>query len=426
MGMPSTVSPAQASAQWQALGAFAPHTKAVFEHALAASADAILGDIPACLDLPEPDPVDAAWDAALALPTTEDGSVTVRELYLRYVLTRAIVDQGSDIQGVEMWHSQVIERCYGASPPIAFLHSPSSFVERYPDVLAIAAEAARDVTAARAKDWADAAPGRTAGAYTPFNVNGMRGGKQAHWFTSARLFPAVLLSHALSGGLTDVVFRAGPPAERPLGMARRLRNDPVLGLGWCLGDKAADLFTKWAVGSLRLTPSRPRDWAPIDVAIPMDQRIGRLMMRTGLMDEFFGVPHLISDRVMFENRAAVPIPAAPAIPDGVFCLTVMEFRRRGRVPHGSPAAAWLNGAWRLYRTGPQPNWAPQEVVAILCQAASAALGRQLSPVHLDDLFMRVGGTWCIDPTPVCVGCVFERSCQANNDANRAPLKRYIT
>ena len=137
------------------------------------------------------------------------------------------------------------------------------FVEENAEVLEIAHSAAVQITENRAKEWASMQPNRKEGIYTPFNVDGMRGGKYTHWFTASRLFPAVLKSSAVSGGLTHILFEAGPPNERPLDMAReRLRNDHRYGLGYGIGEKAADLFVKWAIGCLNLTPKEIRDWRP--------------------------------------------------------------------------------------------------------------------------------------------------------------------
>ncbi len=377
----------------------------------------MLADLPQGLGLPDDDPTSADWAQRLDEPTTID-STPKRELLLRYLLTRAIVDQGSDVHGVEMWHRALLEDCYAAG--IYLLHRPEDFVARYADVIRIADGRRQWVVAERSELWANQSARRSAGSYTPFNVDGMRGGKQAHWFVSARFFPALLLARARPGGLSQLVFEDGPADESPLGMARRLRQDPLVGLGWCLGDKAADLFAKWAIGTLRLTPPTQRPWTAMDTSIPMDQRIGRVLMRCGVMDEFFDIPKLLRTKQgMLANLENIELPEGDAIPAGSFFLTVRDFRRYARASRPS-AVEWLG------RKKHGRGWLPQEVISELCRSLSAATGKEFTPVHLDDFFMEVADKWCWDQAPQCSTCPLSTSCQANNDPTRASLKFFIT
>jgi hypothetical protein len=262
------------------------------------------------------------------------------------------------------------------------------------------------------------------GAYTPFNVDGQRGGKYTHWFLSARMLPALLLAEAVPGGLTQHVFH-GPQEERPSAMARRLRNDPKFGLGYCLGDKAADLFAKWAIGTLRLSPPSST-WTAADTVIPMDQRIGRLMMRTGFMDELFDVRRLLL-RSMFDYRGEGPKPTSISEPfPSPYFLTVMDFRRSARIRSDTGAANWFARFWMRHRTGRSPLLAPQEVLSVMCQALGDALGIDFTPVDVDDAFMEIGEKWCLDQSPKCDACPLGQVCQANTDPSREALKSYFT
>lgn len=416
-----------ATEAWAGLRVVAPHSAAIFDVAATSASRPVLHDIPTeALALPEITPLDPTWPAVLDRPTTLDPQISVRELLLRYALSRAIVDQGSDILGVEMWHRRLVERAYASG--IAFLHRPTEMVQRYSEVLDLADSIREEVTEERASKWAEASPTRSAGRYSVFTVDGMRGGTQAHWFLSARFFPALLLAGSVPGGLTRLVFEAGSATERPVGMARRLRNDRKYGLGWCLGDKAADLFAKWVVGTLALTPPYSRPWTPGDTVIPMDQRIGRVMMRTGFMDEFFNVAYLVrhARNIFTDLEPTTPIPAdQDEIPDKRFHLTVMNFRRAA-VVRSAAIKARLDDAWRSQSADTAPRWQPQEVVSILCRTITAATSYTLTPVGLDDLFMEIGETWCTDQSPNCSACPFAAACQANNAPAAGALKKYIT
>ena len=408
---------------WSDLGDFAPHTKGVWEAVAELYPSSTLADYPECLGLPPIDPESAEWMAVLGQPSQRDRQVTNREVLLRYALSRAIVDQGTDFLGVEMWHRLLIERCYAAGIPI--LHAPLTLVDRYSDVLDIADGARVEVTAARADVWAAASPNRKAGSYTPFNVDGLRGGTQAHWFLSARFFPALLLAHAAPGGLTEVLF-GGLQGESLLEASRRIRNDTRIGLGHCIGDKATDLFVKWAVGTLRLQPAGHR-WTPMDVPIPMDQRIGRVMMRSGFMDEFFNTAELMrSYGAMWADETGWGLPADDAaLPEAPYFLKVMEFRRNARATRRPEAAAWLASAWAAIRDGRPPVWPPQTVVTMLCEAA-ARDGIEVTPVTLDDAFMAIAENRCTDRDPMCNECPLSEVCQAHTDPDRSMLKLYFT
>jgi hypothetical protein len=235
--------------------------------------------------------------------------------------------------------------------------------------------------------------------------------------------PALLLAEAEPGGLTQVVFN-GPTGERPLGMARRLRNDRRLGLGFCLGDKAADLFAKWAIGTLRLAPATST-WTGADTVIPMDQRIGRVMMRTGFMDELFDVLRLL-ERPMFEYRGRLPKPAIGEPLPSPYFLTVRDFRRTGRLRRDTLASAWFANYWNAHRLGQRTPIGPQEALSVLCRALSDSSGKDVTPVEVDDAFMQIGQEWCWDIDPNCEACPLSSTCQANNEPSRQALKLYFT
>jgi len=406
---------------WSDLLVFAPHTKSVFESLSKEKASPVHDAIPNYLNITDCRKNDVAWGIELDRTDAVSG-ISNREVLLRYVLSRAIVDQGSDIDGVEMWHSKLLARCYERG--IRVLHSPADYVSNYSEVLSIGVEVRDEVVAARAQVWASQKKSRYASWYTPFNVDGQRGGKQAHWFMSARLFPALLLAQAQQGGLSKTVF-GDIAKETPLTMSRRLRNDPMYGLGYCIGDKACDLFSKWAIGTYRLGSGIDQSWDPADSPLPMDQRIGRLMIRFGFMDEFFGVSRMMSAKTFGfnpEDGQTRPVPSSGLIPYGRWFLRVMDFRRNAKVRKG-PAMSWLNAEWlSLGGIGNVPKFGPQEVIGVLCKSMNRGLGISITPVEIDDQLMRLGGTYCTDNDPDCSSCDLASTCQANTDLTKVNLK----
>jgi hypothetical protein len=122
---------------WSDLSTFAPQTKAVFESIGQQTRTPVIDVVPSYLGI-----VDCRFDLpswAIELDRTDEiNSVSNREVMLRYVLSRAIVDQGSDIEGVEMWHSRLLERCYAKG--IRILHDPSDFVDNFAQILQMGVE----------------------------------------------------------------------------------------------------------------------------------------------------------------------------------------------------------------------------------------------------------------------------------------------
>ena len=412
---------------WSDLVIFAPHTKSVFETLSKQSESPVLDAIPTYLNIVDCRLDGDAWAIELDRTDSRTG-ISNREVLLRYVLSRAIVDQGSDIEGVEMWHSKLFERCY--KDDIRVLHNISDFVSNYSKVLAMGVEVRDEVVVARAQVWADQKKSKTRSknSYTPFNVDGQRGGKQTHWFMSARLFPALLLANSSDGGLSKLVF-GKMASETPIQMSRRLRNDPVFGLGWCIGDKACDLFSKWAIGTFRLGTGITNAWDPADSPLPMDQRIGRLMIRFGFMDEFFGVSRMMEKKQFGFNpddNQSRPGGKSGDIPDGRWFLRVMDFRRTAKVSDGL-LMNWLSEEWKSQGgIGKIPKLGPQEVIGILCKSMNQELGTFMTPVEIDDQLMGLGGTVCTDDSPRCSACDLATTCQANTNSTKVNLKSCYT
>jgi len=412
---------------WSDLEVFAPHTKSVFEALSKQSEPPVLDAIPTYLNIVDCRLNSDAWAIELDHTDSRTG-ISNREVLLRYVLSRAIVDQGSDITGVEMWHSRLLERCY--KDDIRVLHNASDFVSNYAKVLSMGVEVRDEVVIERAQVWADQKKSKTRNknSYTLFNVDGQRGGKQAHWFMSARLLPALLLADSKPGGLSGLVF-GNMTTETPIKMSRRLRNDPVFGLGWCIGDKACDLFSKWAIGTFRLATGIANAWDPADSPLPMDQRIGRLMIRFGFMDEFFGVSRMM-ERKRFgfnpDDNQARPAAKSGDIPVGRWFLHVMDFRRQASVSKGPPTD-WLSEEWKSQGgVGKTPRFGPQDVISILCKSMNQELGTTMTPVELDDQLMGLGGEVCTDDSPKCTACDLAATCQANTDSMKDNLKSCYT
>jgi hypothetical protein len=363
-----------------------------------------------------------AWANILNAASPE--GVTYREVLLRWLLTRAIVDQGSDIDGVEMWHRGLVDNAYQVG--IRFLHDPALLLSRYEEFLSIAAAERDRVKSARMSIWAAGGKNRHAKSYNVFNVDGQRAFQShAHGFIAGRMLPGLFSALAISGGLTNLVFGRASK-ETPREMARRIREDTTTGLGACIGDKACDLFAKWAVGTFDLGAGLTIPWSRADCPLPMDQRVGRVLMRCGFMDEFFGVMHVMSVK---QQGFTPPIGAlrpkqTDPLPSGAWHLTVKNFRRHSKVT--DPAKVeWLSAVNRAAGMPRVSKWLPQDVLSTVCHAHNAAKSVVVTPVELDDFLMGLA-TGCTDATPICSKCAISAGCQANNDIIMVGLKQFKT
>ena len=121
---------------WSELGSFAPHTKATFESIGRAKIHPVLERIPRWLMDVNFDQSSSNWGEFLNEKTSY--GISNRERLLRYLITRSVVDQGSDIAGVEEWHEGTFSRCYEMGIPL--LDDLSLVVTRYSEILQIADE----------------------------------------------------------------------------------------------------------------------------------------------------------------------------------------------------------------------------------------------------------------------------------------------
>lgn len=414
-----------ADSLWSELAIVAPRTQSLIESCAKTPKNPVLWEIPVIFEIPG-NQYETSW--ADVLGSENALGVSNRELLLRWLLTRAIVDQGSDIHGVRLWHNGLVSRCYEVG--IRFLHSPSDLISRYPEFIKIATEERDEVIASRAAVWASEGTSRRyKNSYNVFNVDGQRSfSKHTHAFVAGRMLPGLFTSLLVDGGLTELIFgRAN--SETPREMARRIKDgdrDKATGLGGCIGDKACDLFVKWAVGEFNLGAGLDIPWEPADCPLPMDQRVGRVLMRCGFMDEFFGVVQVASTK----SNGLTPPPGVSRpsigspIPLGVWHLTVKDFRRQSFV-RDNTTIDWLVTVSKTSGSVRPKKWHPQDVLSSLCRAYNLTFGTKLSPVDLDDFLMNLA-EGCRDAAPLCTSCFLESCCQANNDISMSELKKYKT
>ena len=166
----------------------------------------------------------------------------------------------------------------------------------------------------------------------------------------------------------------------------------------------------------------------------MDQRIGRVMMRCGFMEEFFDTRILVEKGLkrkppmfVFNDRDVRNIElqsSSSGLLDTELFLWVREFRRKGRVPDGV-ALDWCKKVWSKFYGGRAPPMDPQTVVQLLCKSITHE-NKIMFSAELDDFFFDLAEDYCHDKNPRCGECPINDSCLANTVNGMDVLKKYIT
>ena len=343
------------------------------------------------------------------------GDISHRELYLRVLLLYAVSDQGAHIPGVRLFLSRFIQSSYEAG--IRFFHDRDSIGD--PRLIDLAESAAEEASDRYAEEWA-AGRRKTAKSYSVFTIDSI-GRLSTNSYVNSRISPVLSLPHIV-GGLYENVRKI----RSSNGLIEFIKSDNKHGLKNAIGAKALSLYIKWIFHSFRLFDSQGRmaGIKPKSIAVPMDQRIGRVLMRCGFMDEFFGIDWCLENQdesfPMFThgNRIARLENGRP--PERVTHLRVTNFRTQGRMNDDRLLEIFQRNKRPLLYHSVSIN--PQNTIIILLNMFSK-LNERYFPGDLDDALMNIA-EYCTDSEPDCQRCVISSTCQANNGSEY--LKLYHT
>jgi hypothetical protein len=370
--------------------------------------------LPDCLNLRSPRLFDSQSEWLTYLSSEHQRGITVRELYLRVLLVYAVSDQGADIPGVRLFMDHFISKCY--SQGRLLFHEQQIVGDTV--IIQAADEGARIAFEERSEIWAQTGK-RSASTYSVFTVDNVRGKPSANWYVNSRIAPPLSLPFQIKGGLTSLLTNVTNRDE----VKDVVRQDTIHGLFYAIGDKALDLYVKWIYGTfgffVDIGGLKPRD-----VPVPMDQRIGKVLMRCGFMDELFDLKNCINDgRFLLKGpgkSGAELIDGEP--PQERVFLRVTDFRRHGRVRH-SELCLVLNEYRSTAISG--RTLPPQITINTILQMISSNTLIDILPHEFDDLLMHVA-KWCHDREPDCDSCPIQNQCQANIVPEKSFLKEYYT
>jgi hypothetical protein len=371
-------------------------------------------DLPSCLNLQTPKFFKTKEGWLNYLSSTHVDGITVRELYLRVLLVYAVSDQGADIPGVRLFMNYFISQCYSQGK---FLFHEQQIIG---DQLIIKAadEGAKLAFKERSEIWAQTGK-RSASTYSVFTVDSVRGKPSANWYVNSRIAPPLSIPFQISGGLTSLLLNCKNRDE----VKEVLRQDTLHGLFYAIGDKALDLYVKWIYGTFGLFIGIG-GMAPRDVPVPMDQRIGKVLMRCGFMDELFDLKKCILDgRFLLKGPGKGKADLVDGNPpqDRVF-LRVTDFRRHGRIRDDELVPVLNHYRSSVFSGKTLP---PQIAINTILELFRATSSISILPHQFDDLLMHVA-EFCHDREPDCEKCPLRNQCQANKISEKSFLKEYYT
>ena len=406
---------------WENIKSHAPHFTRVLETLKEQKFNTPdpIDDLPECLNLKSKIIFHSDREWQEYLDSDSGNGITTREMYLRVLLVYAVSDQGADIPGVRLFMNHFIKECY--SKGVRLFEARPMMGD--PVMIRIAFEGANIAFEKRSETWAREGK-RNASTYSVFTVDGIPGKPSANWYVNSRIAPALSIAHQVEGGLTEILSNhSNPQFQKSWETVKKtIRQDVVHGLFQAIGDKAIHLYMKWVFGTFKLIPndvSIPADELPI----PMDQRIGKVLMRSGFMDEFYGMEESIrSGKFLYTHPGGPSATLDSESPrDERTFLRVTNFRNYGEIKNERV----LSLLKLQYPNTRIRSIKPQTSLVCLLKMMPKK-GQIPFEIHdLDDAMMSVAD-YCHDRDPDCKVCPISSKCQANNAVGKSYLKKYYT
>ena len=372
-------------------------------------------DLPECLGLKSRAEFSSQNHWSEYLSSEHQHGLSVREIYLRVLLVYAVSDQGADIPGVRLFMDNFISKCYEAKRNL--FHERQLIGDHL--IIDAAYNGAEVAFNERSEKWSKQGK-RSASTYSVFTVDSVRGKPSANWYVNSRIAPPLSLPHLVNGGLTTLLSNCKKRDD----VKENIRQNTKHGLFYSIGDKALDLFGKWIFGTFNLFDEKD-GISKTDIAIPMDQRIGKVLMRCGFMDELYNLDNCVeSGKFLFDdqnrnNSAKLVNDRAPL--SRTF-LRVTEFRKHGRIGDKEISEVLNHYRSKEFRGKILP---PQIAINSILELFRRTSDVSILPHQLDDLLMNIA-SFCHDRNPDCNLCPIQNQCQANVDKGMSFLKNYYT
>jgi len=339
-----------------------------------------------------------------------NGACTHREIFLRFLVLNAVLDQGPDMAGVRQLLTSVTNKMYLAE--VRFLHKPLAFFAELGIAIDQILADHKSIKKARAAIWAaenQSNPTR----YNLFMDNSTQALNYAifRWGVPIAL-PLLLekdnkIEEHKPTVLTDYL-ESWDSAEE---MSQQLKDNERYGLGKAIGDKACHLLAKWMVSSFGLSRRKESSWREFAFEVPYDLNAGRVLWRTGYFLKWASEKDYI--------RAEVVQPKAGK--GGTHYIRVTNIRGMGAIKqlpaHLQPV--YTDVVMNHLKTNKRP---PRKVEIQRIQHAyllSNFADTGFSVADFDEGLMNIGTQYCLNISePKCKSCPINRLCEGHQSNER--------
>lgn len=218
-----------------------------------------------------------------------DGLWTRREILTRYLLLRAVLEQGFvKIGKLQLLHN-VINNLY--EKEVRILHKPLDFFKEIGISVDVILENHALINFKRILNWTIENHSIPIN-YSPIMDNSKQVLNYAIYRWGIPLTLPYLLEKDLhkenkqsSEPLVDFLESFGS-AEK---MSQAIRYNERYGLGKAISDNTAHRFAKWYVQTFALSRRIDKTWSKLSYELPFNRNVGRVLFRTGFFSE---IPHL--------------------------------------------------------------------------------------------------------------------------------------
>jgi hypothetical protein len=334
-----------------------------------------------------------------------DGNCTRREIIARFLLLNAVLDQGSDMEGVRQLLADTLNQLYARE--IRILHKPIQFFQELGFAIDKIDEVHEIVRKLREPGWRER--NKTRKRYNLF----MDGTTQTLNYAVFRWGVPLSVPLALSQNMPDssellLDFLENEDNDWPCSsemMSQKLKDHPKYGLGKAIGDKAAHLFAKWMVYTFPVAKKRDTpSWGPYSFEVPFDSNAGRVLLRSGFLFHFASEQDYVKNEVIQRGQGK----------GGADYVRVTNIR--GMAPTVNTDEINMNAykklcveCLRTHKKAPSKIEIQRIPAALLYQSGRYTVGQ------LDDGLMFIGTTFCANiEKPSCDACPLCAVCEAHN------------
>jgi hypothetical protein len=212
-----------------------------------------------------------------------DGLWTRREIFARFLLVSSVLNQGPDIEGLNLLFKNTINSLY--EKEVRIFHKPLDFFKEIGVSIDEILENHKKIKNIRAKDWAKenkTIPSK----YNLFTdkTKQVLGYAVYRWGVPLCFFYLLEKDNQKKNKQSKEPFveyiESWPSAEI---MSQMIKDHERYGLGKAVGDKAGHLFAKFYIHAFKLTKRNDISFGPLSYELPFDSNAGRVLFRTGFL-----------------------------------------------------------------------------------------------------------------------------------------------